>query len=58
MASVWTPPTGRHSVTIGQSLTKALKERVNGAPTPAAPLGKKPEKNFYSLRCELVAVTL
>jgi len=44
------PPPGRHSVQIGQSLTRALKVR-RGEPAHQKS-SKIPDKEFYSFRCE------
>ncbi|KAJ7638415.1 RNA polymerase II transcription elongation factor-domain-containing protein [Roridomyces roridus] len=49
MASSSWIPRGRHEVTIGPSLNRALKTR-KGAPPPPAKRSGPPEKDFYSFR--------
>ncbi|KAH9938669.1 RNA polymerase II transcription elongation factor-domain-containing protein [Fomitopsis serialis] len=48
MSTAWMPPPGRHSVQIGQSLTRALKVR-RGEPAHQKS-SKIPDKEFYSFR--------
>ena len=48
-ANSWMPASGKHSVTIGKSLGRALKARKGVA--SAAPKGGIPDKDFYSFRC-------
>lgn len=44
----WLPVSGRHSVTVGPSLGRALKSRKGGPPPKN---NKVPNVDFFSLRC-------
>jgi hypothetical protein len=48
-ASSWMPAAGRHNVSIGSSLSKALKARKGQPPTQRSKA--LPERDFYALRC-------
>ena len=43
-------PTGRHRVSVGSSLARALKARKGAAPSKRSNL---PDRDFYSFRCTL-----
>ncbi|KAH9963941.1 hypothetical protein BJV74DRAFT_870688 [Russula compacta] len=47
-ASSWMPAAGRHNVSIGSSLSKALKARKGQPPTQRSKA--LPERDFYALR--------
>jgi hypothetical protein len=48
-SSSWMPAAGRHNVSIGSSLSKALKARKGQPPTQRNKA--LPERDFYALRC-------
>lgn len=45
----WMPATGLHTVSLGSSLSRALKARKGGVPPKRSNL---PDRDFYSFRCE------
>lgn len=50
----WMPAAGRHNVSIGSSLSKALKARKGQPPTQRS--RNLPERDFYALRCARTAL--
>lgn len=51
--SSWMPASGRHQVSIGTSLGRALKARKGAPPTKRANI---PDRDFYSFRCSFYFV--
>lgn len=48
----WYPTLGRHAVSVGPSLGRALKARKGVAPPAKAKRANLPDREFYSFRCE------
>ncbi|KJA21648.1 hypothetical protein HYPSUDRAFT_202784 [Hypholoma sublateritium FD-334 SS-4] len=50
-SSSWMPPQGRHTVNIGSSLNRAIKNRkLKGSPAPTTKRSNLPERDFYSFK--------
>ena len=48
----WFPASGRHAVSVGPSLGRALKARRGIAPSAKAKRANLPDREFYSFRCK------